>query len=273
MIDHALISFYRLWHGKLHLRGAGNLVTRIAKIHRGLQDYALSLPNGNIIQVDFRDVSAMYWLNHLLGDLFEEQGLLCAMKRFLKKDSILWDIGSNSGLLSYHLSQLPEIGELHLFEPNPKMIKLAKQALSTWHHARIHPFGLSDRNSIFTLTIPHGHSTMGTLEAQSTERTGRECQVTCRKGDDLVFNEGFRPPQLIKIDTEGHELAVLAGLKRTIAMHKPIIFFEHISLDLGQVMALMPPDYKLHTISDQDGELVDPMQGGGHNSVLIPGSL
>jgi len=271
MIDKSIIYFYRLWHGKLHLKGAGNLVTRMAKIHRGLQNYPLRLPNGSTILVDFRDVSAMYWLNHLLGDTFEERGLLLAIQRFLKNGSIVWDIGANSGLLSYHLCQIPEIDRLQLFEPNPKMSQLAGQALAHSHHATIHPFGLSDRNAVFTLTIPHGHSTMGTLEAQSTERTGRECEVACRRGDDLVFDEGFKAPHLIKIDTEGHELSVLAGLKQTIAMHKPVIFFEHLNLDLGAVMALMPPGYRIRAVSDLDGELMDSTRAETcHNSVLIP---
>jgi hypothetical protein len=68
MIDHATIAFYRIWHGTLHLKGAGALLTRMASFSKGLQHYHLKLPEDNSIELDFRDVSAMYWLNHLLGD-------------------------------------------------------------------------------------------------------------------------------------------------------------------------------------------------------------
>lgn len=273
MIDHALVQFYRLWHGKLHLKGAGALLSRMAERRPALQNYQLRLPEGATIGVDFRDVSAMYWLNHLLGDHFEEKGLLTAISPFLNGTNVVWDIGANSGLLSYHLARQGKLRELHLFEPNPRMVNLATQALARFPYARIHPFGLSDRDAILTLTIPRGHTTMGTLEAKSTERSGAECEVACRKGDDLVTSGTLLPPDLIKIDTEGHELAVLAGLARTIELYRPVIFFEHISLDRKHVMDLMPVGYNLFTVCDRTGALVDSTADtGGHNSVLIPSS-
>ncbi len=271
MIAHAIVRLYRIWHGVFHLKGAGALLTTMAPSVRDLQDYRLQLPEGQFIEVDFRDVSAMYWLNHLLGDRFEEEGLLAAIKPFLKSGDVVWDIGANSGLLSYNLSNLVELGELHLFEPNPRMSKLAAQAVSPLKHMKVHPFGLSDRNADLILTIPEGHTTMGTLNPEATERNGRECEVTCRAGDEMVFKDGMRPPRVIKIDTEGHELAVIAGLSRTIAEHRPIIFFEHISLDLEKVTSLVPADYSMFTVSDLTGELIAGYAGNrGHNSALLP---
>ncbi len=272
MIDHALIKLYRLWHGALHLKGAGALLTRMAPSTKGLQNYSFRLPEGSMIEVDFRDVSAMYWLNHLLGDSFEEKGLLAAVMPFIRENDVVWDIGANSGLLSYHLAKSGAIGELHLFEPNPKMSKLASQAVSAFSNTFVHSFGISDRDANLILTIPEGHTTMATLEPENTERSGTECKVTCRAGDKLVFSEGFRPPRVIKIDTEGHEPAVFAGLAQTIATHRPVIFFEHISLDLDNVKGMVPSHYKLYTVSDATGELVaSPSSDIGHNSALVPG--
>ena len=272
MIDHAIVNLYRIWHGTLHLKGAGALLTRMATSVRGLQNYQLQLPEGQLLEVDFRDVSAMYWLNHLLGDKFEEEGLLAAIKPFLKSGDVVWDIGANSGLLSYNLANSVDLGELQLFEPNPRMSQLAAQAVSSFKNAKVNHFGLSDRNADLILTIPEGHTTMGTLDPEATERSGRECHVTCRAGDEMVFNDGMRPPRVIKIDTEGHELAVIAGLSQTIAVHRPVIFFEHISLDIDKVTSLVPPDYTLFTVSDLTGELITGFQGNaGHNSALVPG--
>lgn len=274
MIHHALVFFYRIWHGVFHLKGAGALLTKAAASSEKLRHYPLKLAEGQTIEVDFRDVSSMYWLNSLLGDPFEEKGLLAAIKPFLKGKDVIWDIGANSGLLSYHLAKKGNPGELHLFEPNPRMSKLAAMALSAFPHARVHHYGISDRNAEFTLTIPEGHTTMGTLEPDATGRKGMKCEVTCRLGDELVFKEGFSPPQVIKIDTEGHELAVIAGLSKIIETHRPVVFFEHISLDREEVKSLVPSNYSLFTVSDSTGELVPDLDShAGHNSVLVPHAL
>jgi len=271
MIHHIIVLFYRIWHGVFRLKGAGALLSKSAASLNKLQRYGLKLPEGQIIEVDFRDVSSMYWLNHLLGDPFEEKGLLTAIKPFLKGRDVIWDIGANSGLLSYHLAKWENPGELHLFEPNPKMSRLATMAVSAFPHAQVHDYGISDRNAEFTLTIPEGHTTMGTLEPDSTGRNGIICKVNCRLGDELVFKEGFSPPQVIKIDTEGHELAVISGLSRIIADYRPVVFFEHISLDRDKVKSLVPSNYSLFTVSDATGELIPDLDShAGHNSVLVP---
>jgi FkbM family methyltransferase len=271
MFATTLIQVYRIWHGVLKIKGAGFLLSRAAPFVRSLQEYPLQLTDKHTVIVDFRDISAMYWLNHLLGDSFEEQGLLEAMKPFIGPDAVVWDIGANSGLLSHKLLGCCAVGEMHLFEPNPRMSTLAAQAVLPYKQATVHRFGISDRDAEFTLTVPIGHTTMGTLEPSATERDGDKCSVTCRVGDDLVFNNGFRPPQVIKIDTEGHELSVISGLSRTIAEYRPVIFFEHISMSLDKARTLFPADYLHFFVSDPTGQLV-PKENGetGHNSVFVP---
>lgn len=271
MFDRVLVNFYRIWHGTLKKRGAGRLLSKAATNHKGLQSYRVRLPEGQFIELDFRDVSAMYWLNHTLGDRFEEWGLLTAMQRFLNQDSVIWDIGANSGLLSYHLAKEQSFSELHLFEPNPRMAKLATQALSVFPKTEVYPYGLSNREGNFTLTIPEGHTTLATLEPDATHRIGTACMIQCRVGDELVRKFNMTPPTVIKIDTEGHEPSVIAGLTKTIELHRPVIFCEHISLDVSDVLSMLPSGYRLFTVNDDTGELVEGASYGiGHNSALIP---
>jgi len=116
-----------------------------------------------MIEVNFRDVSAMSWLNRMLGDSFEEKSMLIGMKPFLKADDVVWDNGANSGLLSYNLPHSFDLGELHLSEPNPRMRKLASQAVSRFSNTFMHPFGINNRDTNFRLTIPDSHTTMATL--------------------------------------------------------------------------------------------------------------
>ena len=196
MMHHAMVSLYRIWHGVFRFKGAGKLLTKSASSLRGLQHYELKLPEDQVIEVDFRDVSSMYWLNHLLGDPFEERALLAAIKPFLKGDDVIWDIGANSGLLSYHLAKCGNPRELHLFEPNPRMSKLASAALSPYEHAMVHDYGLSDRNAEFVLTIPQGHTPacVGDLSHFHLEDIARSDAMQQRRRifslDDVLHQRG-----------------------------------------------------------------------------------
>jgi hypothetical protein len=44
--------------------------------------------------------------------------------------------------------------------------------------------------------------------------------------DDLVANGSVKPPTVVKIDVEGAELAVLQGMRRTLAEHRPAVICE-----------------------------------------------
>jgi FkbM family methyltransferase len=271
MFSLCIVKFYNFWHGVLRLKGAGFILTTAARFLKGLHRYPLTLPEKQVIRVDFRDVSAMYWINHLSGDDFEERGLIVAIKSFLNDGDVVWDVGANSGLLSYQLAKINPQVELHFFEPNPRMFRLASDVVEPFSNVYGHEIGLSDTDYEPTLVVPAGHATLGTLEPSSTGRQGNEFKITCKTGDGLVFGEGFLPPVVIKIDTEGHEISVISGLRRTIAVHRPVIFFEHISIDPELIWSLVPSGYKMFGVSDATGELKENFECGEcHNSVLIP---
>jgi FkbM family methyltransferase len=46
---------------------------------------------------------------------------------------------------------------------------------------------------------------------------------------DAEISSGAPPPQFMKIDVEGHELAVLRGARRTLSEHRPFLIFETTS--------------------------------------------
>jgi FkbM family methyltransferase len=270
MIASIFLNFYRLWHGTLHLKGAGWLLRQALPFVRGLNTYQLQLDEGQAVIVDFRDVSATYWLNHLLGDRFEEEGLLSALKNEMHRESVVWDVGSNCGLFSYRLAKECESRQVVFFEPNPAMFDLSKQALAPFDKVVGHQLALSSSSGVARFTVTAA-STNGTIEAERTNRSGRIIEVQCVTGDELTSNSQAPVPDIVKIDTEGHELSVIRGLDKTIKKHKPIIFFEHISLTDKEICSIVPSDYDLFTVNDLDGSLSTKFdRSRGHNSVLMP---
>lgn len=64
-----------------------------------------------------------------------------------------------------------------------------------------------------------------------------EREVACTTVDALTVR--FGPPDLIQVDTEGHEVFVLAGAKNTLAEHHPDLFIEvHRRENEAEVYAL-----------------------------------
>jgi FkbM family methyltransferase len=271
MLSQLLIAFYKVWHGRLHLKGAGFLIRSLAPRLPGLQNFSLELPEGQQIRLDFRDLSAFYWLNHLLGDPFEEKGLLAAISRHIQTDTTFWDVGANCGLLSYLIMKETSVKSLYFFEPNLTMFTLAQAASKPFSKVNGLPYALSNQNKTAMLTIPEGRSATGTLEALLERIGAQTMSIECKIGDQLVKDKILPIPQVIKIDTEGHEISVLDGLKDVIKTTKPIIFFEHISLTDEDVSALIPEDYDIYSVSDKDGLMALGFDRAvGHNSVLKP---
>ncbi|MBD2124676.1 FkbM family methyltransferase [Trichocoleus sp. FACHB-262] len=274
MISRFLIFFYNFWHGYLHLKGAGLLVRFFVPFLPSLHHFRLNLPEGHSIFVDFRDVSATYWLNHLLGDRFEEEGLLAAIVAQTQQNTVIWDIGANCGLFSYRIARETEARRIVFFEPNPAMFDLAQAATEPFENIQGLSWALSDKSGSAALTVPEGGSTTGTLEAARTDRSGKIAQIECTTGDQLVQDGVLEAPDIIKIDTEGHEVFVVKGLMGIISKFRPTIFLEHISISDEEVMDLIPEGYEIFSVSDHDGSLtVSFNRSIGHNSALIPKNI
>jgi hypothetical protein len=88
------------------------------------------------------------------------------------------------------------------------------------------------------LNIPHGagKTHAATLEARGTGHgTGRFDNTlphaACSLPVDVTTLDAFfdtheRGPDFLKIDVEGHELAVIEGARRTIESHRPTLLIE-----------------------------------------------
>ena len=175
VISKALVSFYRFWHGTLHLPGAGRLLSWAAGRDRELQSFRLSIPMIGETTVDFRDNSAFYWLNCLLGDRAEEQGLNVVIRRYLRPETTFWDVGANSGLLSALVFASDPTVNIISIEPNPSLA--ARLRLLFANHSRVLVLerGLSSINGEASLLF----RTVRVLSAHW--KPGKACQGRPRK--------------------------------------------------------------------------------------------
>jgi FkbM family methyltransferase len=192
------------------------------------------------------------------------------LEKALQPGDVFWDVGANIGVVSAHFANPSfKLSSLHAFEPNPGPLKSLQSLFAANPRIVVHPFGLGDTDQMITLNLSLAGSSLGSILRDFHE--GQNIQVQIRKGDALRREMGLPAPQIIKIDVEGFEPQVFAGLMETINEHHPIIVFEHIFLSDEQIRQLTPKDYLLYFIQD-DGSFESDfsLRQLGHDALLVP---
>ena len=140
------------------------------------------------------------------------------------REHLFLDIGANKGIWAWHLARAAR--QVHAFEPHPKLFRI----LSLWRRRNVtaHQVALSDKPGEAELRVPirsRGFSNQGS--SLSTLKVPDELpHATVRVEARTLDSYNFENVGLIKIDVEGHELAVLAGARETIARCRPNLIVE-----------------------------------------------
>ncbi|MBL8590759.1 MAG: FkbM family methyltransferase [Methylobacteriaceae bacterium] len=138
----------------------------------------------------------------------------------LRDDDVLWDVGANVGLYSVYAARRG-LSRVYAFEPfAATYLQLSRNLVANQVDSRVAALNLalSDRAGVaelavrafepgFTSTLP-GHEI---ARLQRIERIGAQSVLTLRAADFLAVEPAARPTA-VKIDVDGAEALVLAGL-------------------------------------------------------------
>ena len=149
------------------------------------------------------------------------------MKRLIREDSTVWDIGANVGWYSINLARAFPKARILAFEPIPSTYQqlLKNIALNDAPNLKTHNFGFSDKAGTLTFYFyPEcsGNASTANLSGKASVQT-LHCPV--KTLDDFAAESGFKM-DFIKCDVEGAELFVFKGGTKAIARHQPVIFTE-----------------------------------------------
>ncbi len=141
---------------------------------------------------------------------------------------VMLDVGCNIGNHSCFLADC--FRAVYACDPNPIVTARmqANVARNRIGNVTIRTVGLGDATSTLHLKVNRD----GNLGASALTDTpdADTLAVPIVVGDDAVreavISNGKGKIDLLKVDVEGHELAVFTGLRQTIAQHGPIIAFE-----------------------------------------------
>lgn len=144
---------------------------------------------------------------------------------------VVFDVGANVGKWSKMCASFCPRAEVHAFEILPSTF--AELAANVANNPRIkaNAFGLSDQSGNSIATARPGQSDLTSLVADVRLMYGGtfdDVPVSTRTGDGYCAEHAISEIDLLKIDTEGAELAVLFGFKRMVEGRKiRVIQFEY----------------------------------------------
>jgi FkbM family methyltransferase len=170
---------------------------------------------------------------HLIsGGRYEEDNLEI-LHSFLEDGAVFLDIGANLGFFALRIGQrLRRHGKVYAFEPHPKLAELARHSAehNGLTNVTVFNYGLSNAEAYTEFQFKKGHLGAGTIGHNDDIEKYDNLAVQVKRLDD-EFGEDFKV-DLVKIDVEGQELAVLEGMRETIKRSPTIkILFEKISMD------------------------------------------
>lgn len=222
-----------------------------------------------------------YRLYYRLG-LVHDPDLRVLRRLTPRPDPLILDVGANIGQSILSLKRLLPRSRIVSFEPNPALRNDLSRLERYFDDVTVMGFGLADRAGHFELYWPvYRGRAMFSLAALSREGATSwwgpraiygfnpadlaidhaVCEV--RRMDDLAVT-----PDIIKIDTEGAEAAIIAGGLTTIRRHRPLILVEKLSDDLASVLL----DLGYRRTYAQGGRLVDSVAGKSE-TIFLPDDI
>lgn len=154
-----------------------------------------------------------------------------AIERELKVGAVVYDVGANVGFLTVLCAHIVgPSGFVYAFEPN-----LSNAAIAA-HNARRNGLGhvlvtsraAAARTGVAPLYLAEysgGHSLVEESDGSNPPPIGT-VDVETVTLDDFAAMPGVRPPDLVKIDVEGAELAVIEGMGELLARVRPCLLVE-----------------------------------------------
>ena len=166
--------------------------------------------------------------NHVAMDGFWEIWITQFFARTLKPGMCVVDVGANYGYYTMLFADCTtSTGQVLAVEPNPNAAGLLRQSIQLngfGAHTRVVEAALgATPNSSARLFVPNGEP----KNAHISEYTGSEGTahtVALTTLDDLVV--GLDRVDMVKIDAEGAEEAIVAGMAFTLSRHRPGVVLE-----------------------------------------------
>ena len=159
-----------------------------------------------------------------------ERAEIRVLQESLAPGDVVVDVGANKGSYLYWLRRaVGPAGRVFAFEPQPGLARYLESASRSlgWDNVAVREIALSDSAGRRVLHVPGWENSPGaSLEAPASASGDRDRQTEVET-DTLDHQlDGAGRIAFLKVDVEGHELAVFRGAEKTLAASRPALLFE-----------------------------------------------
>jgi FkbM family methyltransferase len=160
-----------------------------------------------------------------------EAELYAFIDKIIGEFDVVCDIGANVGIFSLFAAKSNTTAKVYSFEPSAEAFARLNRNIMANNVSNIQAYNaaISDKTGFVSFYEPQGHLTNGSLNAKFAglfDEAPREKKVIALSGNQVeTLLQGARK-MLIKIDVEGAEASVLAGLRELIEKFRPHLVLE-----------------------------------------------
>lgn len=174
----------------------------------------------------------------LRARLRDERAEIRALRAALRPGDTAVDVGANKGSYTWWMRlAVGGSGRVLAIEPQPELAAYLRAACGGlgWDNVEIVEAAASDRAGRATLRVPGAGVSPGASLEPGPAGGGDAREIACEtvRLDDLVREAGVGRVALVKVDVEGHELAVFRGAERILERDRPALLFECEARHLG----------------------------------------
>ena len=154
----------------------------------------------------------------------------------VQPDDIVWDVGANIGIYAVLLGRAAHRGHVVSFEPVPETRQrlVGNVARNGLTNVTIEPLALSDKEGEAHMAVhadAHGCDYIDLGHEPDPARTAathltQNIGVQTTTGAAYAARSPHGPPDVIKVDIEGHEPEFLEGLWSVLAERRPTLMME-----------------------------------------------
>ena len=178
-----------------------------------------------ILNPDDRRTAALDILN--FGSYEKDE--IDMVRRIIKNNFNILDIGANIGWYTIHLAKMAPEGNVYSFEPIPKTFRSLEKViiLNNLKNVKLMNFGLSEKEDIIEFFFDSKLSVAASMRNLYDKQDIEKIKCKVEKLDIVIERLKIKGNiDFIKCDVEGAELFVIKGAINTLKKNKPIIFIE-----------------------------------------------
>ncbi len=147
------------------------------------------------------------------------------------EQTVFWDIGANKCACSFEISHLLPAAKIVAIEPQRSLREINMSNLQRTSPGQFEyvQAGIGERNEQKQLVIPRENGGGASLHCDAINSDDRTETIDIVTAGRVAARSKYGWPTLVKIDVEGHELAVIRSLSEAIEKRicRAIVFENH----------------------------------------------